>query len=471
MRGLKPVSPAPRLPIGEALRARLAALVAAGPVRSIGLLVGGTSAAHAITAAVMPINTRLFTPDDFAVAASFTAILAILAVVACLRFDMAIPLPEDEEEAANLLGLSCASAVAIAALVVVLLAILPASLLGRLGHPGLARYLWLLPPAALLAGLYLALQMWFVRRRAFGAIARTRVSQSVLAAASQIGLGFGGQGPLGLVVGQTANYGAASVLLGWRTMRTDRALLAHISIAGMRRAFGNAHRFLRYSVWEALANAASINVPILLIAAWAAGPEAGYLTLAIFLLQAPMAVLGTAVAQVYVSDAPTAAREGRLAEFTRSNLIGLARAATPPLAFLAIVAPSAFGLVFGAPWARAGVLVSWMAPWFLFQFLASPISTALHVLGRQRAAMLLQFAGFALRVGAVWAAARLAPGTISESYALSGFAFYALYLLVVMRVVGLPLADIVKAIRRAAPLTLAAVVAGAASAVLFRWIG
>ncbi|RYD49787.1 MAG: lipopolysaccharide biosynthesis protein [Sphingomonadales bacterium] len=448
------------LPGGARLRARFAAILADGPVRSIGLLVGGTSAAHAITALMMPVNTRLYTPDNFAVAASFTSILAILSVVACLRFDMAIPLAEREEEAADLLGLSCLSAIGVTAIVTIALLLIPSAFLERLGHPGLASYLWLMPFAVLIAGLYLALQMWFVRKRQFGIIARTRVMQSALAASGQLGFGLAGRAPLGLIVGQVINYGAASFLLGLRILRHGFGLLRGISFAGMRVAFRNANRFLRYSVWEALANAASINVPILLIASWAAGPEAGYLTLAIFLLQAPMAVLGNAVAQVYVSDAPTAEREGRLAEFTRANLIGLTRAAMPPLIFLAIVAPAIFGFVFGASWVRAGELVTWMVPWFLMQFLTSPISTALHVLGRQRAAMVLQFGGLALRSGAVCAAAWAAPGWIAESYAVSGFVFYTLYLIVVMRVVGLGVGDFAVALRRSA--LLSALAAGVA---------
>ncbi len=452
------------------MRARLAAVLAQGPIRSIGVLVGGTAGAHAITALAMPINTRLYTPDDFAIAASFTAIMAILSVVACLRFDMAITLPETEREAADLLGLSCLSVLAVTALVAAAIVLLPGAWLARIGHSGLAPHLWLLPITVLIAGFYLALQMWFVRRREFGAIARTRVAQSALAASAQIGLGSAGRAPLGLIVGQAVNYGAAAVLLGWRVLRHDGALLRGITWRGIRVALGNADRFLRFSVWEALANTASINVPILLIAAWAVGPEAGYLTLALFLLQAPMAVLGNAVAQVYISEAPTAQREGRLADFTRSNLIGLTRAATPPLAFLAVVSPAVFGLVFSAPWERAGVLVSWMAPWFLMQFLASPISTALHVLGRQHTAMLLQFAGFAIRVGTVWAAAHCWVAGIAEAYAVSGFLFYALYLFIVMRVVGLPAGDLATALRRAAPLTALALVAAAAVALAMRFL-
>lgn len=452
------------MPIGSrGFRERVAAMVASGPIRSIAVLVGGTSTAHAITALVMPILTRLYTPESFTVAAAFSSILAIVAAVSCLRFDMAIPLPEDTVEAVNLLGLSTLSALGAAALTAVVLLALPEGAFAALDQPQLVAHLWLMPFAVLIAGLYLALQMWYVRVKAFGVVARSRIAQSGLAAGGQIGVGLNGGGAIGLIIGQIINYGAASITLGLRFLLRERPLWRQISRAGMASAFRVYHRFPRYSVWEALANAASINLPILIIVASASGPEAGYLALAIFVLQAPMAVIGNAAGQVFVSGAAEAKREGKLDEYTLTSLAALLKTITPPLVAIAIVAPAAFGFVFGSGWERSGALATWMVPWFLMQFLASPISTALHVLGRQRTAMALQVAGLALRVGAVMLAGLIWPSWLSESYALSGFVFYFAYLVVVMRAVGLSAARLVPGLRGSLPLILIAAGVGCAS--------
>jgi O-antigen/teichoic acid export membrane protein len=230
------------------------------------------------------------------------------------------------------------------------------------------------------------------------------------------------------------------------------------------------HRFPRYSVLEALANAAGIHLPVLLIAALAAGPEAGYLALAMFLLQAPMALVGGAVGQVYLSGAPNAQREGRLAAFTSEMMAQLMKAAAGPIVFLAVVAPAAMGLVFGTDWTRAGVLVSWMAPWFLLQFVAAPASTALHVVGHQSWAMKLQLAGLGLRSGMVIAAVLIDARFATEAFALSGFLFYAIFIVVVLKAVGAsPLAGLQALRASAVPavigLAVGAVVALAAATV------
>lgn len=464
-----------RCPLGRSgtpggWRVRLSAQAAVVPIRSIGVLVGGTSVAHAITALVMPISTRLYTPHDFTVAAAFTSLLAMISVVACLRFDIAIPLPERDLEAVNLLSLSAISAIAVALLTALALAALPSTAFVALAEPQLLPLLWLLPIAVLIAGLYLALQMWYVRTQAFGVVARSRIAQSTLAAGGQISLGVLGHAPLGLIVGQMMNYGAASLTLGGRFLIRERALWRQVSLPGMAAAFRSNVRFPRYSVWEALANAASIHLPILIIVALAAGPEAGYLTLAMFLLQAPMAVIGNAAAQVYLSGAPEAYRGGSLADYTQTHLGGLLRVATPPLLFLALVSPSAFGLIFGEAWVRAGVLVTWMVPWFLMQFATSPISTALHVVGHQRSAMILQMTGLAVRVGVVVIVGFTAKSWISESYALSSFIFYGMYMAVVVRAVGLTLHDIVSAARGALRFGFLGLGAGVAALALIEWL-
>lgn len=449
---------------------RVRALSLGPRLRSIGVLVSGTAVAHAITALAMPISTRLYSPTDFAAASVFSSLVGILLVASCLRFELAIPLPDEDEEAVNLLALSAAAVVATSALAAGVLLALPSAALGALGQPDLIPHLWLLPLALLVGGLYLALQMWFVRRKGFGPIARSRVLQSGAAAGGQTGLGMAGFAPLGLLVGQMLNYGAGAVTLGAGLLIRERGLLSQVSLRGMAHAARAYQKFPRYSIWEALANSTAIHLPILLIAALAAGPEAGYLALAIFLLQAPMALLGTAVGQVYLSGAPEAQREGRLAPFTVDTLSGLIRVGSAPLVFLAIVSPSVFGLVFGEEWTRAGVLVTWMAPWFLLQFVASPISAALHVTGQQSLGMALQIGGLVLRTGAVIATAALGGHFITEVYAVTGLVFYAVCILVSLRAVGARLDSPLGAARQAVPWVALGVSAGIVTVLATSWL-
>ena len=454
----------------QGIRARIATLFQNTIMRSIGVLVSGTATAHLITALALPVSTRLYSPSDFSVAATFSSLLGILAVASCLRFEIAIPLPEKDQDAANLFALSVTSALCTALLLAVIVAVLPRAALAAIGFAGLTPYLWLMPLAVLASGLYLAMEMWFIRRKGFRMIASSRIGQALAAATGNLSLGAAGFTPLGLIVGQMLNYGVGSATLGTRAIRRDGALLRRVTPRDMAAAFRSFSRFPRYSIWEALANSASVNAPILLIAALALGPEPGYLILAMFLLQVPMTLFGGAVSQVYLSGASEALREGRFDAYTLGIIEGLLRAAIAPMLILAIASPAAFGLVFGGDWVRSGELVSWMMPWFLMQLLSSPVSSALHVLGRQRIAMLLQFGGFTLRCGSVLLAAAAWRGFISETYAISGFVFYTTYVVVVLRTVGLKVSDLRRPIRQALWPALFGIVVGLAMIPLFLWL-
>lgn len=407
-------------------------------MRSVAVLVGGTALAHAITAMALPILTRLYSPTDFSLLAVFASILAVISVAACLRLDVAIALPSSNRQGFDLLVLALACAGGVTALCGAVVVFAPGWFAGIIGRPEIEPYLWMVPIGVLLAGTYSALQNWFVREKQFTLIARTRVVQSGISAGTQIGLANIATAPLGLLVGNLLNAGSACVGLGVQLFRQQRIQRdgQGMSRERLRKAWKDYDRFPKYSTWEALCNSAAIQVPVIMIAALAAGPEAGYLLLAMSVIQAPMSLFGTAIGQVYLSRAPQAYRDGQLASFTHQVLAGLIKAGVVPLVLMGVLSPFLFGLVFGQEWARAGVLVAWMTPWFALQFLATPLSMAMHIAGRQHTALILQILGFVLRVASVWFAAQAATQPVSEAYALSGAAFYGAYLWCILKIVG-----------------------------------
>lgn len=431
------------------MRTRLHGLLQNSFVRSVSILVGGTAFAQAVTVLILPFLTRLYTPADFSALAVYAGILGVVAVVACLRFDIAIPLPERDADGANLLGLALFLALVVSLLIAVPCLLAPEWLAGLLKQPGLENYLWLLPIGVFMMSSYNALQFWATRQKKFSLIARTRMTQSLGGAAAQLGFGLAALAPLGLIVGQTISNGAGAVVLGLQAWRHSKALFGQISFSDMVRLFRVYDRFPKYSSLESFANNAAIQVPVLMIAAAALGPEAGYLALAMRVMQAPMSLIGGAIGQVYLSKAPEEYRLGRLGIFTANILGGLMKTGIGPLAFAGIVAPTVFAFIFGEPWGRAGVLVAWMTPWFIFQFLASPVSMALHVTNQQKHAFFLQAFGLLLRVGFVFGAIQLCEGAIAEVYAITGFIFYFVYLILVLKVVGCRLSDITPQIRKA----------------------
>lgn len=413
--------------------------------RNVGVLAGGTALAQALTVLALPVITRLYTPEDFSVMAVYAALLSMFAVVACLRFEIAIPLASDDCEAANLMVLGLIFTTFISGVVLFFVTLIPIQIARGLEKPALQTYLWILPIGVWLAGAFGCVQFWATRRKQFSDIAQTRMTQSGGAAMVQVLMGWLTKtGPLGLVLGQVTVNGLGLIKLGkvaWADMQSHKK---HINFASLQNSFRKYSHYPKFSSFEALANIAHIQIPIVIIAATAIGPEAGFALLAMNAASVPLGLIGGSISQVYLSRAHDELRNGNLAEFTQKITVGLIGAGVGPLAFIGILAPDLLPIVFGSQWVRAGEIVSWMTPWFVFQFLASPISMVLHVKEYQRLAMLNQACGVVLRVGmTAWAAIYL-NGYIVEIYAISGLLFYFCYFLIIMNISGLRVLDVLR---------------------------
>jgi O-antigen/teichoic acid export membrane protein len=430
-----------------------------GILQSIGILVGGTGLAGVISAAALPVLTRLYTPADFSVLAVFTGLIAIVSVAACLRFDIAIAMPEHDDDAVNVLCLALFCAAVISILLGIVLLVSHAQLVAWIRQPDLEPYLWLVPIGVFLAAGNSALTFWVIRRKNFTAMARTRIAQASAAAGVQGGFGWWGSSSLGLILGPLVSTGLGFIGLGYRMVRTDGQLLGLVAWPKMRSVFITYRGYPKYSALEALSNSAGMQLPIILIAALAAGPEAGFLLLALSIIQAPMGLLGNAIAQVYLSRAPEEFRRDHLGAFTSKIFGGLFKSGLGPLAFAGILAPVLFAKVFGPEWHRAGVLLAWMTPWCMMQFVATPVSMGLLVSNHQKAALLLQLFGLLLRTASVYGAS-IAGGAVSEAYALSGFVFYLVYLVFILVAVRARPADLVREMRNGFPALLLWILAG-----------
>lgn len=427
------------------MRARLNALMPQGSfLRNVSILTGGTVFAQGLMVLALPILTRLYTPEDFNLLAVYVSVLGLVTVVSCLRYNIAIPLPEDDADGMALLVVSV-----LAALVISLLCALPVFLAHEasatlLGQPHLTPYLWMIPVGILIASLYNALQYWASRKKRFVQVTKTRVTRAIGGVGTQLGFGVTSPSPFGLLFGQMLAEGLGILRLAIDLVKSDGERLRSISIRASLRQAVLYRRFPLFSVPEALFNAAASHLPLILIAASATGPEAAFLFLAMRVMGIPMRLIGSSVSQVFLVEAPKKHREGQLRAFTTRTIVSFLKVGGLPLLAIGLASPFAFPIVFGDEWTRAGILVLWMTPWFLMQFVTSPVSVVLQVTGHLMLAFWLQVIGFLLRVGAVVVALNFSVDAISEIFAVSGFLFYCLYFIVVRKVIDTPNSEAVR---------------------------
>lgn len=365
--------------------------------RSVSVLVGGTAGLQLLSILTAPIYTRLYTPGDFGLLAVFTGLLSLIAVIASLRYELAIPLPEDDREAANVVALAMAIIAGAAGITTVIVAFFAQAIARGLDVPQLADYLWLLPIAVLLGGTYNVFNYWAVRTKHFTRITATRLQQALVSIFLKI-VGFKAGGVM-LLLAHVTSQSVGTLTLG-------RAALKHPGFQGVnwseiKRVGKRYHRFPLYSTWEGLFNTAGMQLPPLMFAAVFGPAAAGLYSLANMVLNLPMSLIGSAIGQVFFANAAAAHRAGQLGTLIAQLHEKLAHIGMPPALLLMLLGPDLFGFVFGPDWRQSGEFARWMAPWLYLVFVSSPISTLFAVMEQQKQGLAFQVILLVARIGAI----------------------------------------------------------------------
>ena len=365
--------------------------------RGVSVLVGGTAGAQLLMVLAAPLLTRLFTPEDFGLLAVYGGFLAIFTVIASLRYELAIPLPEDPQEAANVAVLSLLVVTVISLLSAFIVFFAGEPLAQLLGVPILARYFWLLPVGVFFVGFYQVFNYWAIRNKNFKAIANTRIKQAITTLVVQL-IGYKlGAGVL--LLGQTAGQGMGGFSLSKSAFKG--AHFRAVRPAGVIAAAKRYRHFPIFSTWGGLFNTAGTQLPPLMFAALFSPVAAGLYALAHRVLAMPMSVIGSAIGNVFLANAAEAHREKRLAFLVAQVHERLSHIAIPPVLVLIIAGPEIFALIFGSQWREAGSFAQWMAPWLYVVFITSPLSTLFEVMEKQKYGLLFQIVLLVMRTGTI----------------------------------------------------------------------
>ncbi len=371
-------------------------------IRNVVTLMTGTTFAQALMILVAPILTRLYSPEDFGIYALYTSILGIIAVVSCWRYELAIVLPEKDEDAANLLVLSICICFGMAVLTLILVALFRNPLATLFGAPELAPWLWFMPLSLIAAGLFQAFNYWSTRRRQFRRLAIRQITQSTITAATQLGAGVTmNPGPAGLISGSIIGQTVATLRLAYATFKEESSTIRQSSLNSIKREARKYRKFPQYSLPTGLLNTASQQMPGILIPLFFSATVLGHYYLAQRVFSAPMGVIGQAYTQaVYPRMAECFNSGNDLRAYVRQMYGQLFKIVVLPAIVLTIFAPSLFAFIFGEPWRVSGIYLRYLIPWLTIMFIISPSTNVFSILNKQEFVLTYEVVLFLARLGA-----------------------------------------------------------------------
>ncbi len=412
-------------------------------------LVTGTTIAQIVGFIASPLVARLYGPEAFGLLAIFTSISSIIGVIACMRYELAIMLPKGEREAANVLGLCLLCVTLVSVLTIPLMFFGGDALLSLLRAPNLAPYLILIPPIVFVSGVFLALNYWNSRTKLFGRLSIARIIQSITVTGTKLGVGLAGYATGGVLIGASLiGWSVSTVVLGWQIWRDDHVLLREsISWKEMRTASKRYKKFPLIESGSALLNIISWNLPAFLLAAYFSPVIVGYYSVGFMMIQMPMSLIGSAIAQVFFQRASEADRDGNLATLAENIFNVLLTLSIFSMLLVAVAGGDLFFVVFGEVWAEAGVYAQILSIWGIFWFISSPLSTILAVREKLSISLILSIVYLSTRLLSLVIGGTMGNALVAITlFSVSGIITYGIACTIFLKIAGIPVLKTLKII-------------------------
>ncbi len=356
------------------------------------IILSGSVLGQGLVFVMLPLLTRIYSADSMGRAASTLAIFNMISVVICLQYDQAIIVAADEE-IPYLLLIGFIVSIMWVALLGIILRLTDVTL------PNIYKLLTSYGANSLLLLLlasyapFLLLTQFHLRNNHLSKVSFGRFIYYGIGSVFQVvaGYRFGGTENIFLATQILVAILAIIYLFPLKTVLNwsiYSKLNLRMVISNIGRVAYLYRTFPKYLSEANLANAVSVQLPILFMRVFVSAEWAGWYFLAWRLLATPTTLISQAVGQVFYRDSAEREREGKnQGRVIESVVINLIKVSVLPAFLLGLSAPLLIPLLAGKSWAPVATIIQVLIPTLIVVFFTSPISNLINVKG-------LQFQGF-----------------------------------------------------------------------------
>lgn len=389
-------------------------------LKNIGLLVGGTAIAQAITFLATLYLTTIYSPDSFGLLSLGTSIVSLLVPLTTLRYDKAIVLAKDEKETNGLITISFLIALLFfLSLLVVALIVYLCDLIKNESHYIL---LILVPVGVLLFGFMNVFQMYFEKKSRF----KITSSVAVIDAVSKVSFQYGLNSilpTLGMFVGYIVALTINTVFYFVKSKALFKKRFFEIDKEYLFKVAEKYNKFPKYFTWSNIIDSASQNVCSLTFPFLFSLGILGNFSIAYKIVRLPALLISMATRRTYYPKAVElyAKNKSQFKVFyTKASLTLIAISIIPVLIFQ-LYAEELFGLFFNPEWQPAAEYAK-IILWYVFaNFCNSLAHENMIIFGLQKLFLIIEVIWFLLSLLLIYIAFLLGkPFLAVIFYALSG---------------------------------------------------
>lgn len=368
----------------------------AGFWKNVAVVLTGTVAAQSIPLLGSLVIARIYAPAEFGLFSAWLGMAMMAAVVVTGRFEMALAV-EPDGPPRKFAVFATLGTILIIGMLFTLIA-LGVYISAMLPEQVNLSMVILFMPATLLVGVTHTWQAWAAAEGNFRVLSWIRISQAFVVTVTQIGAGLIAPTAFGMMLGHVLGLAAGIVISIYFMPVTPFCGVGGEKFWPKLKAFWfNQRRFPLFALPADTINAASGQLPLLLIASRFGAESSGLFALTVRVLGAPIGLLGAAVLDVFKRSAASSFRDkGHCREEYMRTFWLLAGGGVMMALGVWVVAEWLFIFAFGEPWRQAGVIAVWLMPMFALRFVASPLSYVFYIAGKQQIDLIWQCALLAM---------------------------------------------------------------------------
>jgi O-antigen/teichoic acid export membrane protein len=340
--------------------------------KSVITLVSGSVISQIIVLVLSPIISRIYTPEESAYYSVYMRIIVFLSTIATARFEFALALPKRIEHAFSLYRLLI-QLILISFLISLFIVVLVALFWSKESS---TTFILLMVPIGFAPLCLMNIgNNWGLRNGDFKEISKFRMVHSLSMNVSNIFFGFLGLGYKGLILG----YIVGVILpASWFTRKYHLLKLKFkdFSLKKRYRVIGKTYQeFPKINLPHALMDISREMLIVFFILLYFDKSTLGSYDFSFKLLKLPLAIIGSAIGQVYFQKIALKKNNGEsLFEITLKTMRNLFLFSLVPFGLLFFIGEELFAFVFGENWRQAGEFSQIMAPWLMLNFVVSPIT-------------------------------------------------------------------------------------------------
>ena len=360
------------------------------------ILLVGTVIAQTIPIGMQLFLRRAYSPEDFGAFSVYMSIIGIIAIIVTLRYEMAIVLPETNDDASNVLGLTICLSFVFSLVLSVVLIVFHFSIVRVLNFPvKYGFFLYFIPPAVFLVSSYQAINYWLVRIKAFKASSINKISRRVVEGLVQVAFGIV-RLPVGLVIADLSGN-IANNISGINQIKKKGFGLKTISLKKMSLLSKKFIHFPKYNLLPAVLDTCTLAMPIFFINKIFSSKYAGYVDLTQLAIVAPLSLISTTISQVLLQKISEKRKTGKS---IHRNILSLS-AILFSISFTVFIiiqlwSTDLFRIVFGDKWVISGQIAKILVFSYTVRFIVSPVSIIFVALEKVRIQALWQIFYFLL---------------------------------------------------------------------------